>query len=126
MIVYVVEPTEGSTKNVMMYGHLDKQPYGPGWEEGLSPTDPVIRSISGEDYMWGRGSCDDGYAAFACLLAVKAIQEVGGRQPRIVLTLETEEESGSPSLLPLLKAAEPIIGVPDAMFCMDSGALDYE
>jgi acetylornithine deacetylase/succinyl-diaminopimelate desuccinylase-like protein len=122
LIVYVVEPSEGSTKNVMMYGHLDKQPYGPGWEEGLSPTDPVIRG----DYMFGRGSCDDGYSAFACLLAVKAVQEVGGRQPRIVLTLETEEESGSPSLLSLLKEAEPIIGIPDAMFCMDSGALDYE
>jgi acetylornithine deacetylase/succinyl-diaminopimelate desuccinylase-like protein len=43
-----------------------------------------------------------------------------------VLTLETEEESGSPSLLALLKEAEPLIGKPDAMFCMDSGALDYE
>ena len=40
MIVYTVEPSEGATKNVMLYGHLDKQPYGPGWEEGLSPTDP--------------------------------------------------------------------------------------
>jgi acetylornithine deacetylase/succinyl-diaminopimelate desuccinylase-like protein len=40
MVVYVVEPSEGATKNVMLYGHLDKQPYGPGWEEGLSPTDP--------------------------------------------------------------------------------------
>ena len=46
--------------------------------------------------------------------------------PRIVLTLETEEESGSPSLLALLKEAEPLIGKPDAMFCMDSGALDYD
>lgn len=122
LIVYVVEGSEGTTKNVMMYGHLDKQPYGPGWEEGLSPTDPVIRG----DYMWGRGSCDDGYSAFACMLAVKAVQVSGQKLPRIVLTLETEEESGSPSLLALLKEAEPLIGIPDAMFCMDSGALDYE
>lgn len=42
------------------------------------------------------------------------------------MTLETEEESGSPSLLALLKEAEPLIGKPDAMFCMDSGALDYD
>jgi acetylornithine deacetylase/succinyl-diaminopimelate desuccinylase-like protein len=123
LIVYVVEGSEGTTKNVMLYGHLDKQPYGPGWEEGLSPTDPVIRG----EFMYGRGSADDGYSAFACMLAVKAIQETpGAKLPRIVLTLETEEESGSPSLLALLKEAEPLIGKPDAMFCMDSGALDYE
>lgn len=122
LIVYIVEPSEGATKNIMMYGHLDKQPYGPGWEEGLSPTDPVIRG----EFMYGRGSCDDGYSAFACLLAVKAVQQSGQPHPRVVLTLETEEESGSPSLLSLLKEAEPLIGKPDAMFCMDSGALDYE
>ena len=122
LVVYVVEPSEGCTKNIMMYGHLDKQPYGPGWEEGLSPTDPIIRG----DFMYGRGSCDDGYSAFACMLAVKALQESGAKWPRVVLTLETEEESGSPCLLALLKEAEPLIGKPDAMFCMDSGALDYE
>ena len=42
------------------------------------------------------------------------------------MTLETEEESGSPNLVALLKEAESLIGKPDAMFCMDSGALDYE
>jgi hypothetical protein len=42
------------------------------------------------------------------------------------MTLESEEESGSPSLLALLKEAEPLIGTPDVMLCMDSGALDYE
>lgn len=122
MVVYVVDPSEGATKNVMLYGHLDKQPYGPGWEEGLSPTDPQIRG----DFMYGRGSADDGYSAFACMLAVKAVQEAGLRLPRIVMTLESEEESGSPNLLALLKEAEPLIKVPDAMFCMDSGALDYD
>lgn len=105
-----------------MYGHLDKQPYGPGWDEGLSPTDPVIRG----DFMYGRGSCDDGYSAFACLLAVKAVQQAGLPHPRIVLTLETEEESGSPNIIPLLKEAASLIGRPDAMLCMDSGGLDYD
>lgn len=122
LIVYVVEPSEGATKNVMLYGHLDKQPYGPGWREGLSPTDPIIEG----EYMFGRGSADDGYSAFACMLAVKSIQQAGLRLPRIVMTLETEEESGSPNLLALLKEAEPLIGKPDTMFCMDSGALDYD
>lgn len=40
--------------------------------------------------------------------------------------LETEEESGSPNLIKLLTLAEGLIGKPDACFCMDSGALDYD
>jgi len=40
--------------------------------------------------------------------------------------LETEEESGSPNLVSLLKIAKYCTGVPDYMFCMDSGAFDYE
>ena len=67
MVVYVVEGSEGSTKNVMLYGHMDKQPYGPGW--ATTPTDPVITG----DFMFGRGASDDGYAPFACMLAIKAV-----------------------------------------------------
>lgn len=40
--------------------------------------------------------------------------------------METEEESGSPNLLPLLEVAKDFIGKPDFMFCMDSGAFDYK
>jgi len=46
--------------------------------------------------------------------------------PRVVLSLETEEESGSPNLIKLLKLASDSIGTPDVCFCMDSGAFDYE
>lgn len=46
--------------------------------------------------------------------------------PRIALVLETEEESGSPNLIPLLTEAQSFIGNPDYCFCMDSGALDYK
>lgn len=52
----------------MFYGHLDKQPWGTGWDEGISPTDPVIK----DGKMYGRGSADDGYAPFFTMLAVKA------------------------------------------------------
>jgi acetylornithine deacetylase/succinyl-diaminopimelate desuccinylase-like protein len=44
----------------------------------------------------------------------------------MTLVLETEEESGSESLLDLLEAAKDVIGAPDCCFCMDSGTLDYE
>jgi acetylornithine deacetylase/succinyl-diaminopimelate desuccinylase-like protein len=67
MIVYVIEATGDSKKNVMLYGHLDKQPWMLPWEEGLGPCDPVIRG----DYLYGRGGADDGYSPFTCTLAIK-------------------------------------------------------
>ena len=42
------------------------------------------------------------------------------------MVLETEEESGSPNLISLLTVAKDTIGVPDVVFCMDSGAFDYD
>ena len=42
------------------------------------------------------------------------------------MVLETEEESGSQNLLNLLSLAKDAIGTPDMVFCMDSGAFDYE
>ena len=119
MVVYVVEGSEGVEKNVLVYGHLDKQPYGDGWN--TDPCDPVIK----DGLMYGRGASDDGYAPFSCMLAIKAAQDQGVKMPRIALVLETEEESGSPNLIPLLKIATESIGKPDACFCMDSGAFDY-
>jgi acetylornithine deacetylase/succinyl-diaminopimelate desuccinylase-like protein len=121
MIVYRVEP-ETWTKNIMVYGHLDKQPYDEAWEEGLSPTEPVIRGTR----LYGRGSHDDGYAAFSTMLAIKAAQMRNAPLPRICLVLETEEESGSPNLIDLLELSKDFVGKPDCLFCMDSGCLDYE
>lgn len=54
----------------MFYGHLDKQPYEEAWDEGIHPTEPVIK----DGRLYGRGSSDDGYAAFSCLLAIKTAQ----------------------------------------------------
>lgn len=98
LICYVVEPTSPNYLNVMLYGHIDKQPHGDGWHDGLGATDPVIRG----DLLFGRGSSDDGYAPFACMLAVKAAQVQGVPMPRVCLVIETEEESGSENLINLL------------------------
>jgi len=46
--------------------------------------------------------------------------------PRVVLVLETEEESGSPNLVNLLKQASGFMKTPDVLFCMDSGAFNYD
>ena len=69
IVVYVVDTSPGNTKNVLIYGHLDKQRYGDGWV-----TDPVVPTIVG-DLLYGRGGADDGYAPFSAMLAIKAAQE---------------------------------------------------
>ena len=66
-LIVNVEPTDPANKNcVLLYGHMDKQPFGEGWS--TDPFDPVIK----DGKMWGRGSVDDGYAFFSALLAIKA------------------------------------------------------
>ena len=94
-------PKGVTPKNVMLYGHLDKQPWMDGWDE--KPTDPVIK----DGFMNGRGSADDGYSVFTCMLAIKNLQMQKLPTPRCVMVLETEEESGSPNLLTLLDLAKP-------------------
>jgi acetylornithine deacetylase/succinyl-diaminopimelate desuccinylase-like protein len=40
MVIFTYEG-EGS-KNVMLYGHLDKQPHMEGWKNGTGPVTPII------------------------------------------------------------------------------------
>ncbi|NBU26141.1 MAG: M20/M25/M40 family metallo-hydrolase, partial [Gammaproteobacteria bacterium] len=76
---------------VLLYGHLDKQPEFTGWQEGLSPWEPVIR----DGKLYGRGGADDGYAVFSSLLAIRALKEQGAKLARCVVLIEASEESGS-------------------------------
>lgn len=71
---------------VLMYGHLDKQPFGEGWL--TDPCDPVIK----DGLLYGRGSVDDGYAFFSAVLCIKACQDLGLKHPRVVITIEGSEE----------------------------------
>ena len=64
MLFFVLE---GEGKNVMIYGHLDKQPHMEGWDDNKSPIDPIIEN----GRLYGRGSSDDGYVPFAVLLGIK-------------------------------------------------------
>ncbi len=60
---------------VLLYGHYDKQPEFTGWHDGLGPWTPVIR----DGRLYGRGGADDGYAMFASLTAIAALQQQGCR-----------------------------------------------
>ena len=116
----IVYPGNGKS-NIMIYGHLDKQPHMEGWTEG---TGPLSAKIIG-DKLYGRGSTDDGYVSFAALFAIKNAIDQGQELPRIAIVLEAEEESGSVNLVYLLEKCHEWIQKPDICLCCDSGALDY-
>jgi len=108
--------------NVLLYGHLDKQPEMQGWRDGLGPWKPVLEG----DRLFGRGGADDGYAAFASLTAIAALDEQQLPRPRCVMLIEASEESGSPDLPDYMEALAERIGTPDLVVCLDSGCGNYD
>lgn len=111
-----------SEETILLYGHLDKQPEMTGWQDGLGPWQPVIR----DGKLYGRGGADDGYAAYASLTAINALQQQGLSHARCVLIIEACEESGSYDLPYYIDALKERIGKPSLVICLDSGAGNYE
>ena len=107
---------------VLMYGHLDKQPEFTGWADGLDPWTPVLR----EGKLYGRGGADDGYALFASLTAVRALQEQGIPHARCVILIEASEESSSPDLVHHIEALGERLGRPSLVVCLDAECGNYD
>ena len=84
--------------------------------------DPLIH----ETWLDGRGRADAGYSIFSCMLAIKNAHLQGVATPRCTMVLESEEESGSPNLVRLLKEAKDLIGKPDVCICMEACASNYD
>jgi acetylornithine deacetylase/succinyl-diaminopimelate desuccinylase-like protein len=82
-----------STDTVLLYGHLDKQPEFNGWRNDLGPWTPKYEN----GLLYGRGGADDGYAVYAAITAIEALDAQGIPRPRCVGLIETCEESGSPT-----------------------------
>jgi acetylornithine deacetylase/succinyl-diaminopimelate desuccinylase-like protein len=113
---------EGKAKgNVLVYGHLDKQPEMTGWREGFGPWTPVIEGGK----LYGRGGADDGYAVFCGLAAIRALQAEKRPHGRITMLIECCEESGSYDLPAYLEALAPRIGAPELVVGLDSGCGNY-
>src|SRR5882672_1359513 len=107
---------------VLLYGHLDKQPEFTGWHEGLGPWEPVIR----DGKLYGRGGADDGYAVFASLAAIAALDAQGIARARCVVLIEACEESGSTDLAAHVEALAPRLGTPSLVVCLDAECSNYE
>ncbi|MDQ6619234.1 MAG: M20/M25/M40 family metallo-hydrolase [Pseudomonadota bacterium] len=109
-------------RTVLLYGHLDKQPEMVGWAAASGPWDPRYE----DGKLFGRGGADDGYAVFASIAAIAALQAQDIPHARCVGIIETCEESGSYDLPAYLEALAPRMGDVDFVIGLDSGCGDYE
>ncbi len=123
-IIYFDAPATRSDNGdtVLMYGHLDKQPEFSGWRSDLGPWTPKYE----DGKLYGRGGADDGYAVYASLTAILALDKQGVPRPRCVGIIETCEESGSYDLLPYVDALRDRLGNVALVVCLDSGAGNYD
>ena len=124
VLFFDIPATGGLDKNntVLLYGHLDKQPEMAGWRDGLGPWIPVYE----DGKLYGRGSADDGYAVFAALSAIMALDAQGIARPHCVGLIETCEESGSYDLPAYLDMLTPRMGDIKLVIALDSGAGNYD
>ncbi len=123
VIFFEVPATKaGSTDTVCVYGHLDKQPEFSVWRSDLGPWTPKYE----DGKLYGRGGADDGYAVYASLTAIMALDRQGIPRPRIVGIIESCEESGSFDLPAYLDVLKPRLGNVSLVVCLDSGAGNYD
>ncbi len=107
---------------VLLYGHLDKQPEFSGWRGDLGPWTPKYEN----GLLYGRGGADDGYAVYAAVTALQALDAQGVPRPRCVGLIETCEESGSGDLPAYIDALKSRLGDVALVVCLDSGAGNYD
>ncbi len=123
VIFFEVPATKvGSDDTVVLYGHLDKQPEFSGWRGDLGPWTPKYEN----GLLYGRGGADDGYAVYASLTAIMALDRQGIPRPRCVGLIETCEESGSFDLPAYIDLLKPRLGNVSLVVCLDSGAGNYD
>lgn len=123
-VIFIDVPGRGARANetVLLYGHLDKQPEMTGWREDLGPWTPVQEG----DKLFGRGGADDGYALFASLTAINALDRDDLPHARCVVLIEACEESGSYDLPAYIDHLAPRIGALSLVVCLDSGCANYD
>ncbi len=116
------EPDGSAAPTICLYGHLDKQPEFNGWRRDLGPWTPKYE----DGLLYGRGGADDGYAVYASIAAIEALDREGIPRPRCVGLIESCEESGSFDLPAYLDILRPRLGNVSLVVCLDSGAGNYD
>lgn len=125
MAHYTPPEATARTPHVLFYGHYDVQPADPLELWHTPPFEPVIKTgIDGIDRIFGRGAEDDKGQLMTFVEAARAFVATRGALPiKATFLIEGEEESGSPSLAPFLKAHVKELAC-DVAFVCDSNMWD--
>ena len=127
MVVAHYTPKEAGsrTPHFLFYGHYDVQPADPLNLWKTPPFEPVLKKgADGVDRLYGRGIVDDKGQLMTFVEAARAwIAATGSLPVKATFLIEGEEESGSPSLIPFLKANKAELSC-DAAFVCDTNMWD--
>jgi acetylornithine deacetylase/succinyl-diaminopimelate desuccinylase-like protein len=117
--------TGPKTPHVLFYGHYDVQPVDPVDLWKTPPFEPVLKKDKdGVERLYGRGCADDKGQLMTFVEAARAwITATGSLPIKATFLIEGEEESGSPSLIPFLKANARELSC-DAAFVCDTNMWD--
>ena len=93
---------EGQGRRILFYGHYDVQPVDPLELWHSPPFQPAVEHTSKGSVIRGRGTSDDKGQLMTFVEACRAWKTVHGCLPiKLSIFFEGEEESGSPSLIPV-------------------------
>ncbi len=114
----VVARHEGPGRHILFYGHYDVQPVDPLALWDRPPFEPAMIDTPRGKVIHGRGASDDKGQLMTFIEACRAWKAVHGSLPgNLTIFLEGEEESGSPSLVPFLKAHRDRLAADLALIC---------
>jgi len=115
----VVGHVPGAGPHLLFYGHYDVQPVDPLDLWRTDPFAPVIEESAGNGrVIRARGASDDKGQLMTFVEACRAWRDVAGALPcAITFFFEGEEESGSPSLIPFLRAHAAELAADIALVC---------
>lgn len=114
----VARSRPGGARPLLFYGHYDVQPVDPLALWDRPPFDPVIEDGPGGRVIRARGASDDKGQLMTFVEAFRAWRDVHGTLPSdLIVLLEGEEESGSASLRPFLRANADELRASLAMIC---------